>query len=222
MAQVYLDHAATTPPRPEVIAAMEPYLWEKWGNPSSLHATGVNALEGLERARQQVAALLGAEAEEIVFTGSGTEADNHALIGAWRAGRQRGDHVITTAIEHHAIEHTAQFLYRAGDKYVFMHLENYEQIELSASSLGRQSGFLRPDVEVKIMECDGTTIGVSLPTTVELKVIETPPGIKGDTVSRGTKPATTETGIVVLVPLFVNVGEVVRVDTRTGDYVERV
>ncbi len=125
MEQVYFDHAATTPPRPEVIAAMEPYLWEKWGNPSSLHATGVNALEGLERARRHAAALIGAEAEEIVFTGSGTEADNHALIGAWLAHRDRGDHLITTAIEHHAIGHTAEFLQEQGVRITYLPVDRH-------------------------------------------------------------------------------------------------
>lgn len=132
MEQIYFDHAATTPPRPEVIAAMEPYLWEKWGNPSSLHATGVWALEGLERARQQVATLLGAEAEEIVFTGSGTEADNHALIGAWLAGRERGDHIITTAIEHHAIEHSAQFLEAQGVRITYLPVDRHGAVDPGA------------------------------------------------------------------------------------------
>lgn len=114
MEQVYFDHAATTPPRAEVIHAMLPYLADRWGNPSSLHATGVRALEGMERARERVAALLGAEPDEIVFTGSGTEADNHALIGVICALREKGDHIITSAVEHHAILHTATFLEECG------------------------------------------------------------------------------------------------------------
>ena len=114
MEQVYFDHAATTPPRPEVIRAMLPYLADKWGNPSSLHVTGVRALEGMERAREHVSALLGAQPDEIVFTGSGTEADNHALIGVSHALRDRGDHIITSAVEHHAVLHTAVFLQECG------------------------------------------------------------------------------------------------------------
>ena len=113
-AQVYLDHAATTPPRAEVIAAMCASLQGQWGNPSSLHATGIRALEAVERARERVAAVMGAQAEEIVFTASGTEADNHALVGATIAGEGRGDHIITSVVEHHAIEHTAEFLERRG------------------------------------------------------------------------------------------------------------
>jgi len=118
--QVYFDHAATTPTCPEVIAAMLPYLEHRWGNPSSLHATGVRALEGVERAREHVAQLLGAASDEIVFTGSGTEADNHALFGAIHARRDRGDHIITTAIEHHAVHHTAEFLEGLGVRVTFL------------------------------------------------------------------------------------------------------
>jgi len=118
--QVYLDHAATTPTRPEVIAAMLPYLEHRWGNPSSLHVTGVRALEGVERAREHVAHLLQAAPEEIVFTGSGTEADNHALIGAAHALRETGDHIITSAIEHHAIHHTAAHLESLGLRVTYL------------------------------------------------------------------------------------------------------
>jgi len=118
--QVYFDHAATTPTRPEVIAAMLPYLEHRWGNPSSLHATGVRALEGIERAREHLARLLHASADEIVFTGSGTEADNHALIGTAHALRHRGDHLITSAIEHHAILHTAAHLESLGLRITYL------------------------------------------------------------------------------------------------------
>jgi len=114
MGQVYFDHAATAPVRPEVVEAMLPYLHDIWGNPSSLHATGIRAAEGVERARLHAAALIGADAEEIVFTGSGTEADNHALIGGVFALRQKGEHVITSAIEHHAVLHTVDFLAETG------------------------------------------------------------------------------------------------------------
>jgi cysteine desulfurase len=118
--QVYFDHAATTAPRPEVVEAMLSYLQQRWGNPSSLHDTGVAALEGVERAREQVAELIGADPDEIVFTGSGTEADNHALIGAAIAWRARGDHIITSAIEHHAVLHTAEFLGQFGVRITYL------------------------------------------------------------------------------------------------------
>ena len=118
--QVYFDHAATTPTRTEVIAAMLPYLEHRWGNPSSLHVTGIRALEGVERAREHVARLLRAAPEEIVFTGSGTEADNHALIGAAHALRSTGDHIITSAIEHHAIHHAAAHLESLGLRLTYL------------------------------------------------------------------------------------------------------
>ena len=118
--QVYFDHAATTPTRPEVVAAMLPYLEHRWGNPSSLHVTGVRALEGVERAREHVARLLQAAPDEIVFTGSGTEADNHALIGAAHALRSRGDHIITSAIEHHAVHYTAAHLESLGLRVTYL------------------------------------------------------------------------------------------------------
>ncbi len=111
---IYFDHAATTPVRPEVVQAMLPYYQEKWGNPSSLHSSGREAAEGMEAARGHVADLLGAYPEEIVFTGSGTEADNQALIGTSIAHQKKGSHIVTSAIEHHAVLHTAQFLERHG------------------------------------------------------------------------------------------------------------
>jgi cysteine desulfurase len=112
--QIYFDHAATTPIRPEVIEAIGHCLRRVWGNPSSLHITGVRAMEGVERARAHVAQLLGATPDEIVFTGSGTEADNYALLGVAQSLRDRGDHIITSSIEHHAILHTADHLEELG------------------------------------------------------------------------------------------------------------
>ncbi|MFB3882751.1 MAG: cysteine desulfurase NifS [Armatimonadota bacterium] len=114
MKGIYFDHAATTPTRPEVVAAMLPYYEAKWGNPSSLHSSGREALAGMDAAREQVAALLGALPEEIVFTGSGTEADNQALVGTSVALERKGNHIITTGIEHHAILHTAEYLQKRG------------------------------------------------------------------------------------------------------------
>ena len=130
MGQVYLDHAATAPVRPEVVAAMLPYLQEIWGNPSSLHAAGIKAAEGVERARLHAAALIGADADEIVFTGSGTEADNHALIGAVFALRNKGEHVITSAIEHHAVLHTANFLAETGCRVTVLPVDSTGMVDL--------------------------------------------------------------------------------------------
>jgi cysteine desulfurase len=108
--RVYLDHASTTPVRPEVVAAMEPYLANLGYNPSSLHAEGRAARAAVDRAREQVAEALGARPREIVFTGGGTEADNLAILGVARARRARGRHVVSTVIEHHAVLHALDIL----------------------------------------------------------------------------------------------------------------
>ena len=106
MKRVYLDYAATTPTHPEVVKAMLPYFTDVFGNPSSIYSYGQEAKEALEKARKIVASFLGARDEEIVFTGSGTEADNFALEGVAFANEDRGNHIITSAIEHHAILET--------------------------------------------------------------------------------------------------------------------
>ena len=111
--RIYFDHSATTPLDPQVLEAMGPYLGGAFGNPSSLHHEGRVARAAVERARVQVAALIGAEPEEIIFTASGTEADNLALIGAARASGKAG-HVVTSAIEHAAILETCKFLASGG------------------------------------------------------------------------------------------------------------
>ncbi len=118
-------------------------------------------------------------------------------------------------------EHVAQFLFRAGDLCTFMNLQTYDQVEVPVSLFAQQVGFLKGDIEVKLLDCEGKILNVKFPNTVDLKVTETPPGVKGDTVSRGTKPATLETGFVVNVPLFINPGDMIRLDTRSGEYMER-
>src|SRR4051812_41687857 len=107
---IYLDHAATTPCRPEVVEAMRPYQTEIFGNPSSVHGVGQEARQALDDSRDRVAQLIGAKAEEIVFTGGGTEADNMVLTGAFLQCRSRKNHLITAATEHHAVLHTAEWL----------------------------------------------------------------------------------------------------------------
>ena len=109
---VYLDYAATTPVDPRVVAAMQPYWTEIFGNSASIHTYGQRAARGLEAARQQVADVLGCRPTEITFTASGTESDNLAIRGvAWAARKvQRGNHIITTPIEHHAVSHTVEQL----------------------------------------------------------------------------------------------------------------
>jgi len=111
---IYLDHAATTPVAPEVLAAMLPYFQESWGNPSSIHQFGRTAQEGVAYGRQAVATLLGCTPKEIYFTGGGTEADNLAILGAAMAREDMGRHIITSAIEHHAVSHTLDALAKRG------------------------------------------------------------------------------------------------------------
>jgi cysteine desulfurase len=107
---IYLDHNATTPVRPEVLQAMLPYYKTGYGNASSIHSLGREAKEAIESARQKVAVVLNCDPSEVIFTGSGTEADNHAIKGAVFANKGKGDHIITTKIEHHAVLHTFEYL----------------------------------------------------------------------------------------------------------------
>jgi elongation factor P len=115
-----------------------------------------------------------------------------------------------------------QYLYRDGDTFYFMDNSTYEQIELDADFIGEQAKWLKENDETEIITADGDYIGVEPPMFVELEVTETDPGFKGDTVQGGTKPATLETGAIVQVPMFINVGEKLRIDTRDGRYVTRV
>lgn len=114
-----------------------------------------------------------------------------------------------------------EYLYSDGDAYHFMNTENYEQIELTAEDLAGKEKFLLPNTKVEVEFHESTPIGVSLPKNVDLKVTETAPGLKGATVNNTLKPATVETGLVVQVPEFIDVDEVIRVDTESGDYVSR-
>jgi len=115
-----------------------------------------------------------------------------------------------------------QFLYRDGDLFNFMDSETYDQFPLNASDLGNAVNFLKEGMELQLMTHKGNPITIELPITVDLKVVETGPAFKGDTAASGTKPAKLETGIEVKVPLFISTGEVVRVDTNTSEYLERV
>ncbi len=120
MKKVYFDYAATTPTDPEVLAAMEPYFFEKFGNTSSLHAYGQEAKKALEDSRQELAEFINAKPEEIVFTSGGTESDNSALLGVAYALEKKGNHIITSTIEHHAISVPAKFLEKKGFKVTYL------------------------------------------------------------------------------------------------------
>jgi cysteine desulfurase len=114
MNKIYMDNAATTPVRPDVLEDMLPYFGEMYGNPSSLYGTAAASKQAIETAREQVATALGAQPGEIYFTASGTEGDNWALIGAAEATGKKGGHIITSAIEHHAVLHTCKYLEQKG------------------------------------------------------------------------------------------------------------
>jgi elongation factor P len=114
-----------------------------------------------------------------------------------------------------------EFLYADGDDYYFMNPENYEQTVLKATTLGDAVEYLTANLEIKVSYFDGQAVGIDLPQTVTLKVIETEPGLKSATASSVTKPAKTETGLVVQVPPFINEGETIRVDTSEGAYLSR-
>jgi len=116
---------------------------------------------------------------------------------------------------------TMQYLYASGDSHVFMDNESYEQIELPASQIEYELKFLQENMVVHIIMYQGETLGVELPNSVELEVVETDPGIKGDTASGGSKPAKMETGLVVQVPFFVNAGDKLVINTSDGSYVSR-
>ncbi|MBO8128490.1 MAG: elongation factor P [Peptococcaceae bacterium] len=115
-----------------------------------------------------------------------------------------------------------QYLYNDGENYYFMDTESYDQVNLTEDQLGDRIKFLKDNMMVKVIFYEEKILGIELPNTVELEVVDTTPGIKGDTASGGSKPATLETGLVVQVPFFVNVGDVLQIDTRTGEYLKRV
>ena len=114
-----------------------------------------------------------------------------------------------------------QYLYSDGDSYYFMNTANYEQIHLPKESVGDRAAYMMPDVLLKVAFFEGRPVDVELPATVDLKVVQTEPGIKGGSATNVTKPATLETGVVVQVPPFINAGETIRVDTAEGKYIER-
>jgi len=129
-----------------------------------------------------------------------------------------GDKVPRAQVESRPV----QYLYSAGDEYYVMDLETYDQFPLRPEHLGDAVKFLKENMELTVISFKGRIVSVELPITVELKVTETDPGVRGDTAAGGSKPATLETGAVVRVPLFINPGDTIRVDTRTGEYVGRV
>ena len=125
MRQIYLDHASTTPVRPEVVEAMAPYFTEHFGNPSSIYPLGQEASDAVAAARESLASLIGATPREIFFSSGGTESDNWALKGFARANATKGRHIITSAIEHHAVLHTCEALEREGFEVTYLPVDEH-------------------------------------------------------------------------------------------------
>ena len=131
---------------------------------------------------------------------------------------QSGDKVAGVFLEHRPV----QYLYNDGHLYYFMDNETYEQIVLTPAQIGDDTRFLREGSVLEILTCKGNTVAVELPASVELRVTETEPGFKGDRATAGTKQAKLETGVTIQVPLFINTGDIVKINTRTGAYSEKV
>jgi len=131
---------------------------------------------------------------------------------------QAGEKFLRARIDRHSV----QYLYQDGDLYYFMDTESFEQSPLTRAQLDDAVNYLKDGLSLEFLTYGNETIGVELPNSVDLKVTETGPAFKGDTAQSGTKPAVLETGITIQVPLFVSNGDTVRVDTRTGNYLERV
>ena len=168
---IYLDYNATTPVDPLVADAIEPYLRQHFGNPSSTHVYGRNAHQAVERAREQVASLIGAQADEIIFTGCATEANNLAIRGAARALRDKGRHLITSAIEHPAVEKPFQRLSEDGWEVTVIPVDSYGQVDPA-----KLSDALRDDtVLVSIMHANNE-VGTIQPVE-EIAAITRPRGI---------------------------------------------
>jgi elongation factor P len=120
------------------------------------------------------------------------------------------------------LEREMQYLYQGAEGYCFMDNDNYEQIFIDEDHLGDSKSFLKENIDVKVLMFNSKPIGIELPIFVQLQITQTDPGVRGDTATGATKPATLETGVVIQVPLFINQGDSVKIDTRTGEYVERV
>jgi len=157
MRRIYLDHAATTPTRPEVVEAMLPFFTNAFGNPSSIYSYGQEVKGAVEEARTKVAELIGARSEEIVFTSGGTEADNYALKGGAYSNERKGNHIITTSIEHHAVLAVCKFLERRGFRITYLPVDKY--------------GLVAPD-DVKKAITDKTTLISVMHANNEVGTIE--------------------------------------------------
>ncbi len=128
--RIYLDHAATSPVHPQVVEAMIPYMTTYFGNPSSIHSFGRESRRALDEARETIAKTVGAKANEIIFTSGGTEADNLAIIGVAMANREKGRHIITTSVEHHAVLNTCKYLQKQGFDVTYLPVDEHGMISV--------------------------------------------------------------------------------------------
>ena len=128
-----------------------------------------------------------------------------------------GETLPQAILEKSVMQHT----YRDGEQYVFMDMETYDEAQLSADQIGTQVKYLKEEMEVTVLRWNGQVLEVDLPTSVVLEITETDPGVKGDTATGGTKPAIVETGAQVMVPLFISIGERIKIDTRNDSYLGR-
>ncbi|BAQ60942.1 translation elongation factor P [Geminocystis sp. NIES-3708] len=128
-----------------------------------------------------------------------------------------GETVPQANLEKRTMQHT----YKEGDQFIFMDMETFEEVTLSASQVGDRAKFIKEEMEVNVLFWNTSVLDIELPTSVTLEIIETDPGVKGDTATGGTKPAIVETGAQIMVPLFVSIGEKIKVDTRNGSYLGR-
>ncbi|HEY7357220.1 MAG TPA: cysteine desulfurase family protein, partial [Ktedonobacterales bacterium] len=126
---IYLDHAATTPTDPRVVEAMLPYFSQAYGNASSIYGLGRAAHKALDESREKIAAILGCRPTELIFTGGGSESDNLAIKGAAQANQKKGNHIITSAIEHHAVLHTCQYLEKFGYEVTYLPVDQDGRVE---------------------------------------------------------------------------------------------
>jgi elongation factor P len=140
--------------------------------------------------------------------------NGNTIDKTWRAGER----VEQALVERRNVE----YLYRDGEDLVFMDMSDYEQLTLPAKQVGDAVNFLKDNTPVQLVQWKEQLLNMELPQTMEFKITQSDPGVRGDTAQGGSKPATLETGATVTVPLFVNEGETIRVDTRTGQYIERV
>lgn len=186
---IYLDYAATTPAHPDVVSAMLPYFTENFGNASALYACGQAARNVLEETREKVARFIGARADEVIFTSGGTESDNHALIGVAYANKERKNHIITTAIEHHAVIETCKFLESQGFRITYLPVD--------------QDGLINPD-DVRRAITPQTVIVSVMHANNEVGVIEPLSEISRITRERGVYLHTDAVQTVGHLPIDVN------------------